>query len=242
MQKSLLTSGRQEKGVRFDPRTKFVALIVVASIMLSIGSEGVIGIVRIGLSFIPFTLLLVSGKAKAAIVYIAAYIAASAIAYVAATHLDGPLLFLALGTTGVIRQFLPGFMMGYWFVSTTTVSEFMTACDRVRLSQAIEIPLVVMMRYFPTIALNYSQITDAARMKGIGVSRGLLTAVEGRLIPLLASAVRGGEDLSAAALTRGLGAPIQRTNICKIGFHAYDIVLLVTCMTSIGIVLIINWV
>ena len=135
-----------------------------------------------------------------------------------------------------MRQFLPGVMMGYWFVSTTTVSEFMAACDRIRLTQSIEIPLVVMMRYFPTIAQDYSQISDAAKMKALGLSQGPITAVENRLVPLLASAVRGGEDLSAAALTRGLGAPIHRTNICEIGFHVCDMMLLSVC--ALGAILV----
>lgn len=135
-----------------------------------------------------------------------------------------------------MRQFLPGVMMSYWFVSTTTVSEFMAACDRIRLTQSIEIPLVVMMRYFPTIAQDYSQISDATKMKALGLSQGPIIAAENRLVPLLASAVRGGEDLSAAALTRGLGAPIHRTNICEIGFHACDMMLLSVC--ALGAILV----
>ena len=35
-----------------------------------------------------------------------------------------------------------------------------------------------------------------------------------------------GSELSAAALTRGLGTKVKRTNICKIGFHAQDIAVL----------------
>lgn len=92
------------------------------------------------------------------------------------------------------------------------------------------------MRYFPTIAQDYSQISDAAKMKALGLSQGPITAVENRLVPLLASAVRGGEDLSAAALTRGLGAPIHRTNICEIGFHVCDMMLLSVC--ALGAILV----
>ena len=33
-----------------------------------------------------------------------------------------------------------------------------------------------------------------------------------------------GEELSAAALTRGIGAPTKRTNICNIGFGALDVI------------------
>lgn len=232
MANALLAFESQQRGIRFDPRAKFLALIIVASLLLSIGNEGYIALVRLTLALLPFVLLALSHRAKAGIIYIIGYGLASFGSIVSSLFLTGPLLFLALGMTGIIRQFLPGIMMGFWFVSTTTVSEFMAACDRMRLSQAIEIPLVVMMRYFPTIAQDYSQISDAAKMKGLGLSQGPFQAVENRLVPLLASAVRGGEDLSAAALTRGLGAPVLRTNICQIGFKACDLVLILVCVAA----------
>lgn len=234
---TLLAIERQQRGLRFDPRAKFVALIIVASILLSIGNEGYMAVVRAVLAALPFMLLVLSRRAKAGIVYVIAYVIASGVTVLSNLFLSGPLLFLLLGMTGIIRQFLPGIMMGFWFVSTTTVSELMAACDRIRLSQTIEIPLAVMMRYFPTIAQDYSQISDASKMKGIGLSQGLATAAENRLVPLLASAVRGGEELSAAALTRGLGAPIARTNICKIGFHICDVLLLLLCISAAVFVL-----
>ena len=232
MSDSILAFERQQRGLRFDPRAKFAALIIVASILLSIGSNGFMGMLRIVLAAMPFILLVLSFRIKTGFICIIAYVLASAAAFVSSVFLTEPLLFLALGATGIIRQFLPGIMMGFWFVTTTTVSEFMAACDKIKLSQTIEIPLVVMMRYFPTIAQHYSQISDAAKMKGLGLSQGPITAAENRLVPLLASAVRGGEDLSAAALTRGLGAPISRTNICRIGFHICDVVLLLICIAA----------
>lgn len=240
MSNALLASERQKRGIRFDPRAKFVALIIVASILLSVGNEGFMALIRTVLAILPLVLLALSHRIRAGIAYIVAYTIASGVSVLSSMLLTGPLLFLALGMTGIIRQFLPGIMMGFWFVSTTTVSEFMAACDRIRLSQAIEIPLVVMMRYFPTIAQDYSQISDAAKMKGLGLSQGPVTAAENRLVPLLASAVRGGEDLSAAALTRGLGAPIQRTNICKIGLRGCDVILLLICAAAAVSVVAVN--
>ena len=53
--------------------------------------------------------------------------------------------------------------------------------------------------------------------------------LEYRLIPLMISIVKIGDELSAAALTRGIGAPEERTDICKIGFHIQDIILFALC-------------
>ncbi len=54
--------------------------------------------------------------------------------------------------------------------------------------------------------------------------------IEYRLVPLMVSVVKIGDELSAAALTRGLGAPVKRTNICKIGFHVQDIIIILLCL------------
>ena len=84
-----------------------------------------------------------------------------------------------------------------------------------------------MMRFFPTLAEEYSSIRDAMRMRGIQFGGGKVTKmVTYRLIPLLFSSINIGDELSAAAVTRGLGAPVRRTNVCKIGFHIQDFIVL----------------
>ena len=64
---------------------------------------------------------------------------------------------------------------------------------------------------------------------------GPVSLVEYRLVPLISCAVQIGEDLSAASLTRGLGAPVRRTNICDIGFGAADVVVWAACAVSVGL-------
>ena len=49
------------------------------------------------------------------------------------------------------------------------------------------------------------------------------------------SMIKIGDELSAAALTRGLGAPAKRTNICSIGFRFYDYILIgIGILTLLG--------
>ena len=49
--------------------------------------------------------------------------------------------------------------------------------------------------------------------------------IEYRLIPLIVCSVNIGNELSAAALTRGLSVDTKRTNICQVGFHLQDVIL-----------------
>lgn len=121
--------------------------------------------------------------------------------------------------------------MGYYTVHTTTVSEFIAAMERIHLSEKIVIPVAVMLRFFPTVMEEYHSIGDAMRMRGIRLGGKKTTKIlEYRFIPMMICSVKIGEELSAAALTRGLGAPVRRTNICHIGFRVVDIILILGCI------------
>lgn len=56
--------------------------------------------------------------------------------------------------------------------------------------------------------------------------------LEYRVIPLMMSVVKIGDELSAAALTRGLGGLKHRTSIAAIGFTAYDLII---ALLSVGL-------
>ena len=124
--------------------------------------------------------------------------------------------------TGIVLRFMPGIFTGMFLVSTTTVSEFIAAMEKMHITQKITIPLAVMFRFFPTVVEEAGSINKAMSMRDIkfGGTKAL-QMIEYRVIPLTCS-VKIGQELSAASLTRGLGGPDKRTNICKIGFGWCD--------------------
>jgi hypothetical protein len=91
----------------------------------------------------------------------------------------------------------------------------------------------VMFRFLPTILEEYRAIHDAMRLREIGSWRNPIEMLEYRMVPLLTGLVTIGNELSTSALTRGLDAPVQRTNICPIGFHWQDGVALLFCIAVI---------
>ena len=96
--------------------------------------------------------------------------------------------------------------------------------------EEVVIPMSVMFRFFPTVGEEFRDINNAMKMRGIRAG-GIHAAkmLEYRIVPLMTCSVRIGEELSAAALTRGLHSGAKRTNICCIGFHAADVFLLALC-------------
>lgn len=93
----------------------------------------------------------------------------------------------------------------------------------------VTIPLTVMFRFFPTVFQESEAISDAMKCVGLNLEGKIFKILEYKLIPMITCSVKIGEELSAAAITRGLGAPVKRTNICQLKFNFADVVLILFC-------------
>ena len=225
MRDGLMQSESSRNHFRLDPRTKLLLMVVVNIAIFGGGNAWIM----VAMSAIPISLLVASGKSKAALISALAY-ASSALAnayLVPVTH--GIVNILVVMVSGMFYRLMPCLIMGYYLVSTTTVSEFIASMERMHVSPKIVIPLSVMFRFFPTVGEESRSIGDAMRMRGLRLGAGgfkrPMAMLEYRLVPLLMSSVKIGDELSAASLTRGLGSPVKRTNICRIGFGVADVVL-----------------
>lgn len=208
--------------ITIDPRTKIVLMVTVTSIMATGSSHGAMFYLRNILAVLPFTALFISKKGKAAIRFFILYLIIFTLNFIVLPYTTGFLSFLVLATVGIYTNILPGFIMGYYVISTTSVSEFIAAMEKLKVSYKIIIPFSVVFRFFPTVKEEYISIQNAMKIKGITIRKSPLEMIEYRLVPLLISVTKIGEELSASALTRGLGSPIKRTNICKIGLKKVD--------------------
>lgn len=206
-----------------DPRTKLFLTVTVSTIMITGGTGGFMNFVRPCLMACPIIFLLLSKKWKSAARFTVTYAVLFALELTVLPLLTGTWNFILGAAVGIYTHMLPGFIMGYYLVSTTTVSEFVAAMERMRVSQKVVIPVSVVFRFFPTVKEEYAAIRDAMKMRGITTLRSPMKMLEYRVVPLMISIAKIGEELSAAALTRGLGAPQKRTNICTIKFGPLDV-------------------
>lgn len=220
-------------GLVFDPRTKLFYLITMTLFVLGgMGQNGIINFTPI-LAVTPFILLFLSGRIILAVKMFLIYAGVMILFVRLSPHISGFWGFVLLGSTGIATKFMPTIVTGAFLVTTTTVSEFTAAMTRARLSDKIIIPLAVMFRFFPTVINEAKSINAAMKMRGISLGGGNVGKFfEYRIVPLMTCSVRLGEELSAAALTRGLGGEVRRTNVCKIGMHAQDYVLLLFCASA----------
>ena len=226
----------QEKRRGFlDPRTKLALVLVLALFVMGGLGGDMLKPVKTGLLALPFLLLLIERQWKR----FARGIVMLAVGYgllFIMPYLPGALNYIALMCGGILTRFVVTIVMGEYLISTTSVSEFISAMERLHMPQAITIPMSVMFRLFPTIGAEWKSIRRAMGMRGIhlgGAKAGQV--LEYQMVPMITSSVRIGEELSASALTRGLGAPVKRTNICRIGCRVQDGALLFLSLAVIVI-------
>ena len=221
----------QEKRRGFlDPRTKLALVLVLALFVMGGLGGGQLRQIKTVLSALPFLLLLIERQWRRFLRGAAMLVIGYGLLF-AMPYLPGLLNYLALMCGGILTRFVVTVVMGEYLIATTSVSEFISAMERLRMPQAVTVPLSVMFRLFPTIGAEWRSIRRAMAMRGIrlgGVKGGQV--LEYQLVPMMTSTVRIGEELSASALTRGLGAPGKRTNICRIGFRFQDWLLLLGCL------------
>jgi energy-coupling factor transporter transmembrane protein EcfT len=225
MQTELMQSKTAASSFKLDPRTKILMVFVDSTILITGSSGGMMNVIRPALAFLPLLLFLLTGRWKTTMKFACIYLAAYLLEIYVIPLTSGFVGFIIVAMAGIFTRFIPGLAIGYYLVSTTTVSEFIASMERMHIPRTIVIPFAVMFRFFPTVGEESRAIGDAMRMRGISLS-GIITKplamLEYRLVPLMMSTVKIGEELSAAALTGGLGNPVRRTNICKIGFSFFD--------------------
>ena len=144
----------------------------------------------------------------------------------------GCLVLFVLMVSAIITRFTPCVIAAFFLMTTTSVSEFIGSMKKMHITDKITIPLSVVFRFFPTVKEDAGAINDAMKMRGITPKNPMLM-LEYRVVPLIISTVKAGEDLSCSALTRGLGSPKKRTNMCDIGFHLWDWLIFGICVCCI---------
>ncbi|KFI50739.1 cobalt ABC transporter permease [Bifidobacterium biavatii DSM 23969] len=139
-----------------------------------------------------------------------------------------------------IRMMMPCLITGAYAFTTTSISEFVCAMRRMRVPEAIVIPCMVVIRFFPTIAHDYRQIRNAMALRGIAAGRFALVrhpvqSLEFIIVPLLMNATFVSRDLSVAALTKGLGIAGEHTCMTTIRMHWFDWAYMAMCTAPLAL-------
>ena len=128
---------------------------------------------------------------------------------------------------GLVHKVYACGMLAGTVIATTRVNEFLSAMARLRCPRKLTIPLAVMLRYLPTIREDWHFIRDAMRLRDVspslwGFLRAPAMTVNCLYVPLLSAASRAADELSIAAVTRGIENPKLRTCLVTVRMTAAD--------------------
>lgn len=224
-----------ELNFRIDSRTKIIILAILSFIVFNDTPVYVSGI----LVLIPFLCLFLSNYKKVALIYILVYIIAKFLQIYILPTATGSLSVLLIAFSYTATRMLPILMMGYYTVSTTKVSEFIASMEKSNVPKDIIIPISVIFRYIPSVYEEIHSITDAMKMRGFGLTfkslKSPLKLIEFYMIPILISAVKTADELSAASLTRGLSNPQKRTHLVSVSFNEFDYLFISIAIIGLGV-------
>lgn len=224
-----------ELNFSIDPRTKIIILALISFMVFNDVPMYVSGI----LVLIPFICLFFSDYKKAAVIYILTYVIAKYLQMTILPNATGILAIVVITFSYTATRMLPILMMGYYTIMTTKVSEFIASMEKSNVPKDITIPVSVVFRYIPSVFEEIKSITKAMKMRGFGLTfkslKSPLKMVEFYMIPILISAVKTSDELSAASLTRGLSNPKKRTNLISVKFNKFDYLFLAISIAGIAV-------
>lgn len=219
--------------MKLDPRTKLFLTIAGNSVILS--APVIYGAMIVVL---PAVLLVLEKRWRFSLLFSFLY-AISAFSFDYLKMMDVGLAgTLFVSTMMLVSHVMPISVIFYYVMTTTKVNEFMAGMSRMHMPNKVTIPLAVMIRFFPTVFDEARDIGNAMHMRGIRLFslrtlKNPFLFLEYRLIPLLVSLTKIGDELSLAATTRGLSPETRRSCMVKIGFRVQDVAVFVYCIAVV---------
>jgi energy-coupling factor transport system permease protein len=214
----------RRRGLSLDPRTKLLILVlinVVVFVSPDFRSEGICMLLIAGV-------LLLMGAWRQALWGSLCYAAIGGLFYLCGRLPGMGAVFLSMMII-CFRRVMPMVVFASGLIATTRVGDLISALQRMGIPKVIIIPFAVTLRFFPTVKEEFLCIRDAMKLRGIRLNlRNLLsrplTLLECILVPMMLRCANIAEELSAAAVTRGIECEGRRTSLRELRFRAGDAV------------------
>lgn len=214
---------RGKSGLCFDPRAK--GLLLILCVLAAATAPGLT--YELGLVLLIALFGLISGKGRYALSGLTVYTVFYLLTFAALRSSVTSLQVTLIAFLGLVHKVYPcGFLAGI-VISTTRVSEFLCAMQTIRVPKSLVIPMAVMLRYLPAVREDWRFIRDAMALRDVSPSlQGLVRrpgmTAECLYVPLMMSAAKTADELSMAAVTRGIENPAPRTCLTPIRFGPGD--------------------
>ena len=221
----------RDKYISFDPRAKLMTIIFASLILISRANPSLELIFMIFITF----LLCLSGSVKKGLMLFSSYIILVVLTTTIFHEITGVFTAIISFILVVYKSLLPAIAAGTFATAKTSVGEWVAAMKKWYLPNFLIIPFIVICRFFPTLKEDMNSIRQAMKFRGIYLSfsqivRHPIQTMEYFLVPILKQVEYTAQELSAAALVRGLGYEGQHTSIVSIKLNVQDYLLLLSLL------------
>ncbi len=212
--------------IRLDPRTKLGLLLAVVIYSIFLSSKYTECILVAVIMVTGILLGRVWKTVRSAIVFYAIWI----FFYMFLDMVGGTLHTSLLAWGILLFKCYPSCMLAMVVIGTTEISEFMAGMAKMKIPKSVSIPLAIVFRYIPVVKEDWGYIRDAMSMRGIspspiGLIKNPVAVADAIYVPMLVSASKAADELSVAAITRGIENPCQRSSRLDIRFGKWDIMI-----------------
>lgn len=222
--------------ITIDPRTKLI-LIAITVLFSMIIPTGICTCVWVFLvTLLGIFLGRIKKTIRAAVIFAVLWL----VSIYVLPMLKGTAHTSILVWLGLVFKCYPCCMLAGVIVGTTQISEFMAAMAKWNVPRTVVIPIAIIFRYFPTLKEDWGHISNAMALRGISFSpvcffKNPSVVIDALYLPVLVTASKTADELSASAITRGIENPKRRTSRLDIRFKLTDVmVLFIFSLTFIG--------
>lgn len=221
---------------RIDPRTALLStcLLGIAAV-LSNRPEAAHAACAIGA-----LCALAAGAWRPCIALSAAYGLIAAVMALAEGAGNTTLVIAVVMLSYMAQKFVVLALLGISLSKLASMQDLLAALQAMGAPQAVLIPCMVVLRFFPTIRRDASHLMESLKTRRVLAGGGYAfrhpaLTCELLVVPLLMRSVRVSDELAASALVRGLGGETRPTILHPLSFGARDAVVAALTLASIGV-------
>lgn len=139
-------------------------------------------------------------------------------------------LFIVLRSLVIVLSVIP--------IMKTPPGELMAVMKKMKVHRNIALPLIFMMRFFPVVRSEFSEIIDSLKLRGLISLKKPFVTMEYLFVPMMFSSSKVAEELAAAAEVRGISSNGKHTSRREIKFRKLDfIVTIIDILITVGLYL-----
>ena len=219
-------------GIRYDSRIKLLQVFLVGILVFILTGKKY----EILLFLSVFVFAMLSGMFKTGVKFLLFYGGLFFLAEISP-------LFIATTIHYFVLCFVTIIFAAFNLLRTTEISEILAALHNMKIPYYINIPLAVILRFFPTVKQDVVCIRQGIKTRGIDISiLGILKhpfkIYEMMLIPILMRMLSTATELAASVETRGLGVSCKKTSYIEVQFSVIDTLFLITMIAFYVVIVI----